>query len=287
MEKERSVYDILIYGALLFACAVTLVPILHVAFVSLSSPLAVAKSTIMLYPEEVSLAAYQYIFSNNALLRSLGITVFITVVGTVLNMIFTLTTAYSLSKRFVPGTKAMMLMVIFIMTFSAGIIPQFLNVKNLGLINSVWAMILPGLINTFYLILMRSFLMEMPEEIEESARMDGCNELMILIRIIVPLTLPAIATLGLFYAVGHWNEFFKGLFYINDPSKWPLQVLLKTIVFDNNMSELYSPDNLDLVTLPESIQAAAIVFSMGPIVLLYPFLQKYFIRCLVLGAVKG
>ena len=287
MKHQATIYDFVIYGILLFACTVTLIPIMHVVSVSFSGPIAVAKATIMLYPQEFSLNAYHYIFGNQALIRSLGITVFITVAGTLLNLIFTVSMAYPLSKRGLLGAKLLMLMVIFIMTFSAGIIPQFLNVKNFGLINSVWAMILPGLINTFYLVLMRSFMMELPEEIEESARMDGCNEVSVLLRIIVPLSLPAMATLGLFYAVGHWNEFFKGLFYINDSAKWPLQVLLKTIVFDNDMSDLYSADNLDLVVLPENVQSAAIVFSMAPIALLYPFLQKYFIRGLVLGAVKG
>ncbi|THF73599.1 carbohydrate ABC transporter permease [Cohnella fermenti] len=286
MQKTNA-YDYGIYLLLAIACVITIVPVLHVLSVSLSEPQAVYRSNLMLYPRQLSWDAYQYVFATPTLVRAFGITVFITVVGTMLNLLFTITGAYALSKRTLPGLSFFMILVIVVMNFNAGLIPGYLNVKSLGLLNSVWAMILPGVVNAFNLILMRNFFMDLPEEIEEAAKIDGCSDLALIFRIVIPISLPAIATIGLFYGVAHWNEFFKGLFYITDNRLWPLQVLLKTIVFDNNLNSLVGANTSDILIEPANVQAASIVFATVPIVIVYPFLQKHFVKGIVMGAVKG
>ncbi|SDE45784.1 putative aldouronate transport system permease protein [Paenibacillus sp. UNCCL117] len=287
MVNRFTKTDAVIYFILTLSCVITLLPVLHVLSSSLSDPTAIHTSTIMLYPKQLTFGAYEYIFATPALIRAFLITVTITVVGTFLNLVFTVSAAYALSKRQLPGLRYFMILIIIVMNFHAGLIPGYLNVKSLGLLNSIWAMIIPGLVSAFNLILMRNFFMDLPEEIEESARIDGCKEFAIILKILIPLSLPAIATIGLFYGVGHWNEFFKGIFYITDSRKWPLQVLLKAIVFDGNFTTLAGAETESLKIEPANVQAAAIIFATIPIVLVYPFLQKHFVKGIVMGAVKG
>jgi putative aldouronate transport system permease protein len=269
---------------------ITIIPIVHVLSVSLSSPQAVLGSKLMLYPKEMTLASYEFIFRNNVLLRSFGITVFITVVGTALNLLFTTTAAYVLARRDLPGASFFMVLIVVTMLFNAGIIPGYILIRSLGLINSVWAMILPGLVSAFYLILMRNFFWSVPDGLVESAKIDGAGELRTLFQIMIPLSLPAIATIGLFYGVGHWNEFFRGIFYMTDSRKWPLQVLMRSIITQADMNELgvsnqqmYGVARIHILT----IQAATIIAATVPIVVVYPFLQRYFVRGIMIGAVKG
>ncbi|TBL76353.1 carbohydrate ABC transporter permease [Paenibacillus thalictri] len=285
-----SVVDLLIYVLLICLALLTLLPILHVFSVSLSSSQTVLASKLMLYPKEPTLESYKFIFRNDVLLRSLGITVFITVVGTFLNLLFTTTAAYVLSRRDLPGAAFFLMMIVVTMLFSAGIIPGYMLIRSLGLINSVWAMILPGLISAFNLILMRNFFWSVPEGLIESARIDGAGEVRTLVQIMLPLSLPALATIGLFYAVGHWNEFFRGIFYMTDSKKWPLQVLMRSIIAQADMNELglsnqqvYQGGKLNVLT----IQSATIIAATMPILAVYPFLQKYFVRGILIGAVKG
>ncbi|MBO9610444.1 MAG: carbohydrate ABC transporter permease [Paenibacillaceae bacterium] len=279
-----------IYILLFLLALVTFIPIWHVVNVSISSSRSVLGARLMMWPQEVSLDSYRFIFRNDVLLRSFGITAFITIVGTALNLLFTTSGAYVLSKRELPGASFFLLLIVITMLFSAGIIPGYMLIRSLGLLNSVWAMILPGLVSAFNLILMRNFFWSVPESLTESAKIDGAGELRILLQVMIPLSVPAIATIGLFYAVGHWNEFFRGVFYINDSSKWPLQVLMRNIVSQADMSELgvsnqqmYGGAKLNVLT----IQSATIVAATLPIVCAYPFLQKYFAKGIMLGAVKG
>lgn len=280
----------LILALLSIAC---LYPILNVLAVSLSEAQAIYRNPMMVVPESFTLEAYRYIFSTPVLLRSFGITVFVAVVGTALNLAFTITGAYALSKTEVPGHKLMLWIVVIPMLFGAGLIPVYILLKNLGLLNSIWVLILPKLVAPFNLILMRNFFWSIPDSLEESARIDGANELRIIWNIILPLSLPVIATIGLFYAVGHWNDFFSGLFFIKDNAKWPLQVLLRSIVIDFNMMNMgtQNPQSMGdankIVIQPENIKAAAIIFAVVPILLVYPFLQKYFVKGIMLGSVKG
>jgi len=253
----------------------------------------VFKDPMMLWPKSFTLESYKYIFNTQVLLKSFGITVFVTVVGTFLNLLFTATGAYGLSKTHVPGHKIMLWLIIIPMLFGAGLIPMYILLKNLGLLNSIWVLILPKLVASFNLILMRNFFWSIPESLEESARIDGASEFRVLWSVILPLSKPVIATVGLFYAVGHWNDFFTGLFFISDNSKWPLQMVLRSIIIDFNMLNMGTQntntlnDASKLVVQPENIKAATIIFAIVPILIVYPFLQKYFVKGIMLGSVKG
>lgn len=282
--------DTLIYAVLTILTALSIFPILHVLSVSLSDPNEVARSGLMLWPKGFTLESYRFVFKGPALMRSFGVTIFITVVGTAINLVLTTSAAYVLAREDLPGVAALTIFVVITMVFSAGIIPGYMLVRSLGLINSVWAMIIPGAVSAFNLILMRNFIQQLPTSILESARLDGASELRILLQIVVPLSLPALATIGLFYAVAHWNEFFRGIFYIVDSEKWPLQVLLRSIVIEADLNEL-GMTNQDLYGRLQvnqlTIRAATVMATVIPIAMVYPFLQRYFVKGVVLGAEKG
>ncbi|MCQ6559311.1 carbohydrate ABC transporter permease [Paenibacillus mendelii] len=283
----------IIYIILLGSGVITLLPMVNVWAISLSEAHEVFKDPMMLWPKSFTLESYKYIFNTQVLLKSFGITVFVTVMGTFLNLLFTATGAYGLSKTHVPGHKIMLWLIIIPMLFGAGLIPMYILLKNLGLLNSIWVLILPKLVASFNLILMRNFFWSIPESLEESARIDGASEFRVLWSIILPLSKPVIATVGLFYAVGHWNDFFTGLFFISDNSKWPLQMVLRSIIIDFNMLNMGTQntntlnDASKLVVQPENIKAATIIFAIVPILIVYPFLQKYFVKGIMLGSVKG
>jgi putative aldouronate transport system permease protein len=281
--------DVIIYALLLLAGLITLLPIWLVVVRSFSPTHIIQQYPLLIYPRQVTLQAYRYIMQTPTLLRSFGITVFVTVVGTTINMLLTITAAYGLSKTEIPGNKLLMGMIVFAMLFGAGIVPTYIVVNKLGLIDTVWALIFPSAVNPFNLILMRNYFWSVPKEIEDSARIDGANDWRVLWSIIVPLSMPAIATIGLFYAVAHWNQFFAALFYINDNSKWPLQLLLRSIIIETNFQGMgqATGEVQQRFINPANIKAATIVFATVPILMVYPFLQKYFVQGVRLGAVKG
>lgn len=290
LRGHNPIADALIYLFLTLLTIVSVVPIIHVLSVSLSNPNEAAQMGLMLWPKGFTLDSYLFVFKGPALLRSYGVTIFITVVGTALNLFLTVTSAYVISRPDLPGRGALTVFVVITMLFSAGIIPGYMLIRNLGLLDSVWAMILPGAVSAFNVILMRNFFQELPESIVESARIDGASELRILAQVVVPLSGPAIATVGLFYAVAHWNELFRGIFYITDSTKWPLQVLLRSVVVMADLNEL-GMSNRDLygqLTVNQlTIRAATVMAAVVPIAALYPFLQRYFVKGIVLGAEKG
>jgi putative aldouronate transport system permease protein len=280
--------DIVIYTLLILSAIVTLLPMVAVIARSLSPGYVIARRPILLIPRDLTPEAYVYIFQTRTLTRSLMVTVFVTVVGTALNLLVTIPGAYGLSKTHVPGTKVFMGILVISMLLSAGIIPTYILVNRLGLINTVWALIIPALVSPFSVILMRNYFWSIPDELEDSAHIDGAGDLTLLVRIVVPLSTPAIATIGLFYAVGHWNNFFRALFYITDNTKWPLQLILRSIVINNNFQNMGVVDTGERrFVSPENIKAATIVFATVPILLVYPFLQKYFVKGIMIGAVKG
>ena len=280
--------EVVIYAVLLVAGAVTLLPMVVVFARSLSPSYIISSYPLLLWPRDLTLEAYEYVFQTNTLTRSFWITVFVTVTGTTLNLAFTIPGAFGLSKRYVPGNRLLMGIIVFAMLFHAGIVPTYILVNRLGLLNSLWALIIPVLVSPFNVILMRNYFWSVPAELEDSAKIDGASDLQVLLRIIVPLSKPAIATIGLFYAVSHWNDFFRALFYITDNSKWPLQLLLRSIVINSNFQNMGAVDSgRQAFVNPENIKAASIVFATVPILLVYPFLQKYFVKGIMLGAVKG
>lgn len=281
--------DAIIYFLLLLAGGVTLLPIWVVFVRSFCPTHIINKYPLLIIPRQVTLEAYLYIFQTATLLRSFGVTVFITVVGTLINMLMTITAAYGLSKTDIPGNRLLMGFIVFAMLFGAGIVPTYILVNKLGLIDSLWALIWPSAVSPFNLILMRNYFWSVPVDIEDSARIDGAGPWRVLWSIVAPLSMPAIATIGLFYAVGHWNEFFSALFYINDNSKWPLQLLLRSIIIETNFQGMGGETGevkLRFIN-PKNIKAATIVFATVPILMVYPFLQRYFVQGIRLGAIKG
>jgi putative aldouronate transport system permease protein len=282
------IFDLLNYLLLsLFALATTL-PFIHIVGTSFASEKEVLSKDFILFPTEFSLDAYRIIFASDRILQSLLVTVFITVAGTAINIAMTSIMAYPLSRKDLIGRKLLMLLVIFPMLFGGGMIPGYLLVRALGLLDSYWSLLLPGAISVFNLIILKNFFQQLPEGLEESAKIEGANDLTILIRLVLPLSLPAIATFSLFYAVGHWNTFMSAVLYINDADKWPIQVLLRSIVL-LSQDYLESSDAAAEVgdVQPQTVKMAVITVATLPILCVYPFLQKHFAKGVMLGSVKG
>ncbi|MFE5317959.1 carbohydrate ABC transporter permease [Paenibacillus sp. NPDC056579] len=240
--------------------------------------------SVHLFPRTLTLESYEYLLKLDQLWTSYKVSFLVTVLGTVISMIATTLAAYALSKKELPGGRVLMFAIVFTMMFSGGIIPNYLVVKQLGMMNSVWAMMIPAMIQTYNLIIMRSFFTSIPESLEESAKIDGSNDFGILLRIVIPLSMPAIATISLFYAVSKWNEFFTAVMYITDKDIWPLQLFLRSMLIDNEAAFQSGGDSPFL--LGQSIKMATIMISTIPVMIIYPFFQRYFVQGVTLGAVK-
>ena len=237
--------------------------------------------------DEFTLDGYRYIFSTQTLPRSLINTTYITVLGTLLKLLVTSLMAYALAETSLPGRKLILNMVIFTMLFGGGMIPTYFVVRSTGLMNSLWSLVIPGLVSPFNLIVMKNFFQGIPQELRESARIDGCHEMTLLFRIILPLSTASLATFGLFYAVGLWNTYMSALLYIPDNAKWPIQVLLRQIVYVSSSIGDDSEITSEVALLSQSIKMAVILVATVPIVCVYPFLQKHFTKGILGGAVKG
>ena len=272
-------------------CAmVTMLPFAYVLAASFATEREIVERPLFLIPRDVSLNAYLYIFSSSTLVRSIMNSVIITVLGTAVNMACTVTLAYGLSKRRVKGRNLILNLIIFSMFFSGGMIPTYIVVSGLGIINSYWAVILPGAISAYYLMIVKNFFQNIPAELEESAYLDGCNDLNALWRIALPLSLPVMATFSLFYAVGHWNAYFSAMLYMSRaPEKWPLQVMLRQLIILSLMTsgDMASMDPSFTKPPDQSVKMAVIMISTVPVMMLYPFLQKYFAKGVLVGALKG
>ena len=284
-------FDILNYVLVSLFAFLTIMPFVYIIGASFATEYELSTRPMFIIPHDVSLDAYRYIFSSNKLVQSFGNSVFITVTGTVINLFFTVTMAYGLSKQRLRGRNFLLNMVIFSMFFSGGMIPGYLVIANwLKMKDTYWSVLLPGAISAYNMMIVKNFLQSIPQELEESAYLDGCNDIGILVRIVLPLSLPVLATFGLFYAVGHWNAYFGAMIYMTGArDKWPLQVILREIII---LSEATAGDlaNMDpnFVEPPEqSIKMAVIVVSTVPIMCVYPFLQKYFVKGVMVGALKG
>ncbi|HZG87784.1 carbohydrate ABC transporter permease [Paenibacillus sp.] len=285
----EKMFDGVNYLLLFIFALVTVLPFVYIIAGSFATEAELTARKFFLFPHDPSIAAYQYIFSTDTIFRAMGNSVIITVFGTLTNLAFTLTMAYSLSRRDLIGRNFFMNMIIFTMLFSGGMIPSYLIVKELGLLDSFAAVILPGAISAFNLIVIKNFFQNLPAGLEESARIDGCTDLGVLWRIVLPLSKPIIATFGLFYAVGHWNNFFAALLYLNDHKMWPLQVMLREIVMLSQMAagDINNMDPNFVQPPAQSVKMAVIVVGTIPILMVYPFLQKHFAKGVLLGSIKG
>ncbi|GGF98854.1 putative ABC transporter permease protein YtcP [Paenibacillus albidus] len=288
-SKGDKIADGAIYTFLALFALLTLFPLYYVVIVSVTPYMEVMKNGgFIIWPEHFTFQAYKEIFSSARIPQALKITVFITVVGTVLNMAVTTLLAYPLSKKAVPGRNFILMGLVFTMIFSGGIIPLYILVRSLGLYDTVWALVIPGMVSTFNLLIVKTYFENLPPEIEEAAKVDGCGDVTTLFRIVLPLSAPIMATIGLFYGVTHWNEYFKGIFYLSDKTLMPMQVVLRSMIQTPNVSTELSVNSLALDTLPpETIKMAVVVVATLPLLVIYPFLQKYFIKGALLGSVKG
>ncbi|GIP45547.1 protein LplC [Paenibacillus sp. J45TS6] len=283
------VFDAFNYVFLGLFGLVTVLPFLYIIGNSFATEAEITARSFFLIPKEFSISAYQYIFSSSTIFRSIGNSIFITVAGTFVNLLFTLTMAYPLSRKDFWGRNVVMNLVIFSMLFGGGMIPTYLVIRGLGLLDSYWALILPGAIGAFNLIVVKNFFQELPAGLEEAARIDGCTDIGVLWRIVLPLSKPVIATFALFYAVGHWNNFFSALLYLTDSAKWPLQIMLRQIVLlsQGTVGDMANLDQNFVQPPEQSIKMAVIVVGTIPILIVYPFLQKHFAKGVLLGSIKG
>lgn len=290
MKKTRGekIFSVVNYIMLTIFALLTLMPFMNVLSKSLSSESAVVSGQVSMLPVDIQFGTYKYVFSNSQYLNSLKISILVTAIGTFLSMVATVSTAYPLSKVHLRGRKPLLLMYIFVMLFSGGLVPNYLLMRNLNLLNTIWVLILPGLIGVSNMLIVKNYFEGIPESLEEAARLDGASNFGVLFRILLPVAVPVLATISLFYAVGYWNSFFGAMMYISKPDLKPLQLYLYELIKQSQASITDAPgmDN-GLNLSPESVQAATIMASTLPILMVYPFLQKYFVKGIVVGSVKG
>lgn len=285
-ERTFDIFNILF---MLFLCIIMLYPFYYVIVASLSHPARLmAHDGLLLWPQGFSLGAYTSVLKNPRVWTGYGNTIFYVAVGTVFNIIMTVLCAYGLSRKGLMFNRIVTIMVVFTMYFSGGMVPTFLVVRGLGLYNSRLALIIPGAISTFNMIIMRTAMAGIPDSLEESARLEGATHLQVLFQIMIPVTMPTIAVLILYYGVGHWNAWFNASIYLKDPNKYPLQLYLRQILIQNQMSDMSQTSaSEDQALLAETIKYATIIVATVPILVLYPFLQKYFVKGVMVGSLKG
>ncbi len=288
-ERSKILAGQLVLCPLLFILALTMfLPFIYIFMVSFTDAGAYQSGKLILWPEKWSVEAYQFILSGGGFIKSLRATLFITLVGTPLNVIFNSGVAYMLSKNTLPGRSIINKLIMFTMLFSPGMIPTYLNMMNLGLLNSWWACILPGLCGAWTVMVMKSFFQNIPKELEEAASIDGSGDLKTFLLIILPLSKAMLATFTLFAAVSYWNTYFSAIMYISKSSMQPLQVFLQQVVMSVNYTEYMDVSLEAATTLPqEVVKMACIIIAVLPIMCVYPFLQKYFAQGVMVGSVKG
>lgn len=290
IKQSKSRYLFILCNTMLLALAVilTLYPLLYVVFASLSEPnLLIAAKGILLKPQGFSLDSYVAVFKNDMVLRGYWNTAIIVVIGVCINMVLTIIAAYFYSRKNVMHQKFFTMMMIITMFFSGGLIPLYLIVKGIGLEDNLLALMLPGAINATNVIIMRTAFYGIPQSLEESARIDGAGHLRILTSVIIPLSLPTIAVVALYYVVAHWNSWFNASIYIRDRKLFPLQLILREILISNDTSRMDMDSSIaDKAMIGETIKYAVIIVATLPVLVVYPFLQKYFVKGVMIGAVK-
>lgn len=289
MRKKKFSLVRLINGFLLICLAfVTLYPFWYVICYALSTYEDVIKVDLLFWPQNFTMDNINYILSTSDFLHIYGNTIFVVVAGTILSMVATVMYSYGLARK-VPGHRVISGLTFFTLIFSGGMIPTFMVVRATGLLNNIWALIIPRLVDPFNIFLMRNFFQAIPKDLDESASIDGASTLRILIRIIIPLALPGIATLCLFYAVGYWNQFFEAVLYTSNRPQWTLQIMLHELLLSSSTDAVGSSASSDNfgAALSTSVKMASVVVTVVPVMCIYPFLQKYFVKGVIVGAVKG
>ena len=286
--KNFSFSRILIGLVLLLLGFTTLYPFWYVMVVSLSTITEILDKTLLFYPVKVTFEAYQYVLTSGDFLNIAKNTFFVVAIGTVFSLVVTIFFAYGLAKK-VPGYRWITFLIFFTLLFGGGMIPTYLVVRSTGLLDSLWSLIIPKLANAFYILLLRNFFLTVPQSLEESASLDGAGTLTVLFRIVLPVAMPGIATIALFYGVVYWNSFFDAVLYISSRGKWVLQVLLREMLLANQKDILQgvaeTPSGMSTTSF--TIKMATVMVASVPILLIYPFIQRYFVKGVVMGAVKG
>ena len=284
-----KVFDVFNVILMFLFLLITLYPFWYVVIVSLSDGKAVLSGLVALLPVNITLDTYKVVLRDSNIVTGFLNTVLYAVSGTAVNLVMTTLCAYPLSRPVLPGKKGIMRLIVFTMFFSGGMIPSYLVINRLGMIDTIWAMIIPGAISTYNMIVMRTFFMGIPESLHESAALDGANDMQILVRIVLPLSKSIVATMLLFYAVGHWNAYVNALLYLNKKSMFPLQSILRNMVVDGQFTEAQTQvGSVSSFTVIETtMKYATIVVSTLPIILIYPFVQKYFVKGVMIGSLKG
>lgn len=283
--KLGTIVNYLLLALLAFVC---LYPFLNVLAYSVSGYNAVLSNRVTIYPIDFTLEAYRQILRRTQIWMAMRTTVLITLMGTLLSLVLTVFAAYALSRQDLPGRKVFTVIILFTMYFGGGMIPTFLVVKGVGLYDMLGALFIPQSINVFNFIVMRTFFRNLPESLEEAARIDGASHMQSLVKIVLPLSLPILATIGLFYAVGYWNSYFDALLYIQSPEKYTLQLRLRGLLFGEELNN--SGANLEGIgtqVMTQSLKMATVAVSTIPILIVYPWLQKYFVKGVMIGSVKG
>ncbi len=289
-KKTFTLPQFILMFFILIVSLTCLLPFINVAAVSLSSKSAILRGDVSFWPVELETNAYKAIFADPAMIRSLTFTIMITIVYTAFSMIMTILMAYPLTKKRLHGRKFFNFLALFTMYFSGGTIPIYLNIKELGLLDTPWSLILPGMLSTYNMIILKSFFSALPGELEEAAIIDGANDFQVLIKVYLPLSLASLATLTLFYAVGKWNSFQDALYYISTKAYQPLQLKLYHIIKGSqavDIAQMEGGSSAVATSISESIESATIIFATLPILVVYPFVQRYFVSGVTIGAVKG
>lgn len=287
--KSISIFEIILLALLTVLALVTIYPFYNVVITSVANTKSIATHTPYLLPYVVDFTGYKTIMEDVYFFKSLGVTLFITIVGTAINMTLSISGAYVLSKKHLVGRKFLLGAVLFTMLFNGGLVPTYLIVKEYGLVNSIWSMIWPWAISTYYLIIMKNYFMSLPASLEEAAKIDGANDLTVLTKVMLPISAPFMATFALFYSVERWNEWWNALLYINKKDLMPLQMYLREVLINFNTQLATQAQamigNQGKVYM-QSVQMATIVVATVPILCVYPFVQKHFVKGVMVGSIK-
>lgn len=288
-SRGEVAFSVFNYIFFILLCIIMVYPFWHVIMMSVSSVEATAKGGVFLWPKGFNLDTYAKVFKDPSIWNGYLTTIVVTISGAFFGTLFTATTAYPLSKKELPFSKTMLLLVLFTMLFSGGMIPGYLLMKNLGLIDNRLSLVLPGLVSAYNVIIMKSFFQSIPESLEESAKIDGATEVTIFWKIILPLSKATIATIALFTAVGYWNDYFSTVLYINTKEKWALQAVLRYMLTNTNQAMQSAGVTVAAATnvTAATIKSASVVVATVPILCVYPFVQKYFVKGVMIGGVKG
>ncbi|MGO4348972.1 carbohydrate ABC transporter permease [Paenibacillus sp. MCAF9] len=283
-----KIFDILNIIFLIFMACIMLYPFWHVLVGSVLPYEEAVKTRFNIIPRSISFEAYEYVFSKNTILMSVVVSVFVTVIGTLYQLLITSIAAYPLTKQDLPGRTAIFLFIIFTMFFGGGLIPYYLLIKSLGMVNSLAVMIIPAALSTYNLIVLKTFFQNIPIDLEESAKIDGAGYMRVFFQIIIPLSFPALATIALFIAVGQWNNWYVPMLFLNDKELWPLAMVLRDVLINNNMELTRSGSFVSKdFMLGDTIKNAIVMVSVIPIIIVYPFIQKHFVKGVMIGSIKS